>query len=353
MGFQSLKLSVWVLGLNLSFSTLAEPAKPENECEKAAVKVETSVLRKLRLRNSDFLVSYRDAIAPVVARHRAAVFWPSRFLNGTKIVSEDAVERLVRRVFHDLELQSEIRKLVDQLGGPEGTSPELWNLYFRSYDSIVGYSDGYMHSIRLAEQALPRSGLFVDYGAGTGNFSTAFMAASPKRRAFLIDVSSHGLSVAREKLSLVSPKSRFQTLESSVTTPNSALIGKVRGGVMNNVLYSLSPEMKVAALKRIFHDLKSGGSVSLIDPKPMTQTAEDLEAFLVEIGRSAARNGSPMTDYDVVLVTAINLFRLTARTPPFMSAEQLEQLARSVGFRVLERSDTYYGRTTYLKLQKP
>jgi ubiquinone/menaquinone biosynthesis C-methylase UbiE len=107
-------------------------------------------------------------------------------------------------------------------------------------------------------------------------------------------------------------------------------------------------------LKRIFAELKPGGRLVLNDPRDFIQNdLSKLKKFLNSVAKSAARNDSPMTEFDVAFIGAVNLQFLVGGKTKFLSTTELQALASQAGFQVEQTYDTYYGAATMLILRKP
>lgn len=251
------------------------------------------------------------------------------------------------------ELSQEIKSQLESLGGLQ--SPKLWDFYFKSYDKAVAYSDGYLKLFLMADSILPKSGRVADYGAGTGNGSTILESLSPARHLVLIDTSPDGLHTATKKLNLITgnDSSRFEShimdIKKDKLPPNS-----LDGAIMNNVLYTVANKTEV--LRSVYESLKPGAVLILNDPADIVkQNIMNLRKFMTDVALGAVYNNSPITEYELAMVGAINVQVLMSPKGIFQTPEALKALAEdpAVGFKIRGYYTGYYGATTYLVLQKP
>lgn len=283
----------------------------------------------------------------------ATVFWPSQVLEDKRVTSISEASRIIKSTLHDTKWQRELHALLTELGGVQ--SPRLWDLYFRSYDKAVVFSDGYLDLIGRANRLIPTSGTILDLGCGTGNFSSALLLGEPKRKVLALDTSAQGLKVSAKKLAAVS-RVRGGTFE--LRTMDIRTLGatqtSVQGVVMNNVLYTLSAKSRKSLLKQIFKVLDYGAPLFLNDPLPAVQEkTENVERLLTKLFADAILNGSPLTEFDVALIAFVNHQTLVGRTPTFLTSREMSDLALETGFQIVARDSAYYGVTTCLSLRKP
>lgn len=249
------------------------------------------------------------------------------------------------------QLNQDVAQRIQNLGGIQ--SPRLWDEYFRAYDKIVGFTQGFWDIALAANAILPTTGVIADLGSGTGNITTILAMREPNRMIRAYDFSLGGLSETRKKLQRLGPGAagRHATIEFDLTkgllAPNS-----LDGAVMNNVLYTLG-DHKAQVLRNIFQALKPGAPFVLSDVHATIQRDfEVLVAFLSAIIAKAVEAGSPVTEYDMVFSGAVNLQVLMSKNN-FLTSAQLEEMASQAGFRVEGSYKAYYGGATFLHLVKP
>lgn len=293
----------------------------------------------------DFL----DQIMPVVSPAR--VDWNSSVFTSAPITTW-ASAVLAVRTSREAEAIRELDAEVTRLGGTQ--SPALWNQYFKSYDKVVGYCDGYVALLEKANAILPGRGRILDIGAGTGNFSARLLSGAGRRQVTAVDRSATGLAVTKKKLSLFDAQAnKFRVQSGDVRYVIDGMQSCVDGAVLNNVLYTLHPVERLPFLKSVFRVLNPGASLYLCDPRLQLQGESDrLEGFLEKIASDAAKNRSPMNAFDIALVCHINRQVLCAENP-FLGTKALSELALQAGFSLVERQSVYYGTCTFLHLRRP
>lgn len=260
---------------------------------------------------------------------------------------------LVADAFNDARLHQDVTALTDHL--PE---EQLWDLYFQAYDKIVFFSKGYIDLTERAHQALPERGMIGDLGAGTGNFSCVMLWGSPRREVLAIDISGVGLDITRRKAEAIGVDERLHTHQRSLLELREVLCGQsveLDGAVLNNVLYRIPANERVSLLRDICALLTPGGRLVLSDPvRDMQQSPANAERVFVNVACDAVQSGSPMTEYDLVLVAAMNRIQLLEGSPDFLSLDELTGMVREVGCDVIGGPErTYYGGCTTLVLERP
>ena len=150
--------------------------------------------------------SFLGKISSVVSRNR--VDWKSAFFTADRVGSWGSAVLAVR-LSNQSGPQAELDAEISRLGGIQ--SPELWNQYFKSYDKVVGYCDGYVDLLEKANAVLPLRGRVLDIGAGTGNFSARLLSEAAHRQIIAVDRSLTGLQVAKKKMQIFDcAQTRFQ-----------------------------------------------------------------------------------------------------------------------------------------------
>ena len=290
-----------------------------------------------------------------VMRAHTVSWTPSAYLHLEDRPVTDPVRAatLVADAFNDARLQQDITALTDHL--PE---EQLWNLYFQAYDKIVCFSKGYVDLTERAHQALPERGIIGDLGAGTGNFSCVMLWRSPRREVLAIDISGVGLDITRQKAKALGVDERLHTHQQSLLELREVLCGQsveLDGAVLNNVLYRIPANERISLLRDICASLTPGGRLVLSDPvRDMQQSPANAHRVFADVTCDAVQSGSPMTEYDLALVAAMNRIQLLEGSPDFMSLDELTRMVREVGCDVIGGPErTYYGGCTTLVLERP
>lgn len=290
-------------------------------------------------------------ISPLISAQHTS--FRSDLIDSTKIIRDvKKAKDLVDLAFNNKAFEIEFATWVTKMGGIQ--SPELWNEYFLTYDQTVAFSNGYLDLIAFASRILPESGQIIDYGSGTGNFSTGMMALVPSRTLLALDFSSVGLERTGQKMSIINSGNQWSTQQVDlIKYATGKGNGTAVGAMMNNVLYTLPAKEKISVLKRIHSDLKDDGTFFLSDPKAGVQESmTELQSFITTVAIDAINNGSLMSEADLVLLAAINKKVLALGAPPFSTRQELVQIAKEAGFDWQHGSDGYYGQATTLGLRK-
>ena len=277
-------------------------------------------------------------------------------LSSNKVLTIDRAIELVDRVIFDPTLRSNMLVFLRRLGGIQ--SDDMWDAYLTAYDLVLNYDDGYRDLMNSARKSLPTEGLIHDYGAGTGNFSLFLLKQSKDLKVSLFDFSQVALSLAKKKLQEGDFAGRVSLHHEDlklVAPPSFGAKELADGAVLNNVLYTLPWKNKIHLLRRIFNDLKPGGTLFYSDPKMALQKSRStLIGFLKDIAQCAVANGSPVTEAQLALLTSIHHQILTATTLHFTPVESILDLAVSMGFEhVKTLKDSQHGQTEGLILRKP
>lgn len=276
--------------------------------------------------------------------------------------TEAEARDVLKAVSDDAELRAEMKGLLDGLGGLGSLRQraELWSMYLRLYDSVTPYSAGYQQLIRHFHERLPEKGQLADFGAGTGSISAGLVQLSPDRFLTLVDRSAEGLALAEPKMRRLgealgrAPRSFYVTRVADLALASAYEGLSLDGGVMNNVLYSISPDAQTEVLSRIHASLKPGAPFLLSEPDRDLLTGPDVLAEAVAlVALDAVRAGAPVTDYELALGAYINYEVIGGRMPPFLTSSALRARAEAVGFRVREATPgLYYGLLTVLWLER-
>jgi len=280
-------------------------------------------------------------------------WWPSQYLRARPLEGANRCIEIIEEMRKPgslilQELESNVGNLTAIL------NPEFWNQYFIAYDKLVAFNPPYRELLTLAADFLPRRGNILDLGSGTGNFSLALALHSPDRKFTLVDQSRTGLNLAGAKFRARNHDG-IETVERSLTAPES--FPKADGAVLNNVLYSIpAPEQKLALMKRIGDSLSSGGRLFLNDPLPTTADGAFYGQCFTHIALGAASQKSPMTEFDLAVLTAANL-QLTvsegkSHQSLFYGNAQMKELIAACGLRLVSDRPTYVGVTHAYFIQK-
>lgn len=285
-----------------------------------------------------------------------SIKWSSKVLRSEGAVSPQRVEEIVDQLMKkDSPLSLEVSDVFKKIQAEDAS--QIWNIYLKVYDKLMTFSDGYVEIFLRAHQHLVESGVIVDYGIGTGNGSAIISALGPKRQIIGIDGSQEGLEVTKRKFYALS-KSEMKTSQPELIfrdlREGKLKSESVAGALMSNVLYALPGADQLPMLKKVFSELKPGGRLVLNDPRDFIQDdLGKLRTFLVDVASSAAKNNSPMTEFDVAFIGAVNLQFLIGGKTKFLSSSELQSLALQAGFQVEKIYDTYYDAGTMLILRKP
>lgn len=225
--------------------------------------------------------------------------------------------------------------------------PAFWDSYFRAYDRLVSFCPAYRELLALAHGHLPLVGNILDLGAGTGNFSLALAGWAPARSFTLIDQSPGGLALGAAKFrALRGERGVPARVQRSLLAPEP--FPQADGAVMNNVLYSIPrvPD-KLALLARVRDALTRDAAFFLNDPLPTAgDPAHYRETFLHVVAGAVAQQ-SPMTEFDLAVLTAANVQLTRAEGAPdqstFLGPGEMEGLCGEAGFTLLATRPTYAG----------
>lgn len=346
--FARVSIHTCILSFGISSGIYAQASNPvgsTNLCKKyldtGGAPLESSNLSYQRIQ--PFLqILHRVAKAP-------AVNWPTPTIQPqARVVPARAQALMAQFKNPDSDIHKEMGAHIRDLGGADGEA--LWNKYLTAYDKIVGFTRGFWDLAFAMDEIMPKTGRLADFGAGTGNISTILSIASPERFIDVLDFSNQGLAIAKEKFPLI-PKYDSTRLhaERFDLTKDDYPANTYDGAVMNNVLYNLPSEQKLAVLKNILRSLKPGAPFVLSDIIQSSQ--EQLENFLSSTVVDALQAGSPVTEYDMVLMGKINTSVLLQGR--FLTLGQLKQLAQEAGFEVRGIFKSYYDVAGFLYLTKP
>jgi ubiquinone/menaquinone biosynthesis C-methylase UbiE len=280
---------------------------------------------------------------------RPDVKWPTNTIRPQDLLTIDRAYELGVQFEHpNSALNQEMGAHISDLGGIG--SPELWNKYFSAYDKVVGFARGFWELALATNEILPKSGKVADFGAGTGNLSTLLGLLQPERHIYALDFSETGLNLARRKFPLL-PGYNSSHFHAQIfdLLKDSYPQDEYDGAVMNNVLYTFSPENKLAVLRNILRSLKPGAPFVLSDI--VNSTFEERKNFLRNTLLESLQAGAPVTEYDMALMGKINMSVLLAGN--LLSLEELSSLAQQAGFEVHGIYKSYYDAAGFLYLTKP
>jgi len=304
----------------------------------------------------------------ILTEPSGGLWWASQTLRPERLVSHDRLNEIVDLLFDEnsalnAEVDAQLRLL------PPG-SAEFWDTYFKAYDRVIAWKDGYRMTALLADSYLAKTGLILDKGAGTGNHTNHLLELGPHRRIEGVDKSPDGIRRANAKAhALVSLLKSSGLIE--VATPHLS-VGDVRerplaprnaaGVFMNFVLFVLEPEEQLEVLKIIHADLQNPdphigpggpGYFILNEPGANTQNSrEKIRQFFVESFGSAIANNAPGSEFDYAFIVRLNLNFLMLSNHKFYTENRLRELAARAGFRVLHMQPSYHGLGVFTALEK-
>ena len=228
----------------------------------------------------------------------------------------------------------------------------LWDLYMRSYD-LLGFSDGYIELLFRASAALPDEGDVLDLGAGTGNFPAFFLHERPRLKATLIDKLGTGLELAKAKMEAFAyTPDRYRIIAGDITDETVYPKGPFSAVILNNVLYTLPREQKLAVLKHAMARVPSGTPVLI--GEPLVQGTAKTIAFFDANLVSAIEQGAPFTDHSVFAMLAVNAMILQAKVPRhFTNPEELIPLMTSLGLKLDHWDYSYFDGAAFYVSRTP
>jgi ubiquinone/menaquinone biosynthesis C-methylase UbiE len=251
-----------------------------------------------------------------------------------------------------------LAEMHDALGDlSKNLDPSFWDSYFRAYDLLVMRSGAYRELLDLAHGHLPLAGAILDLGAGTGNFSVSLAGSAPHRTFLLVDQSPTGLEIAGAKFRALTSHRDPRHTAFVRSLLDEAPLPAASGAVMNNVLYSIGAVAdKRAVLARIHAALTAGGAFFLNDPLPTTCEAAFFRETFLHVVAGALLDDSPMTEFDLAVLTAANLRLTKAEGKPdqssFLAPAEITALAEEVGFALEHAQPTYAGISQAFFLRK-
>lgn len=246
------------------------------------------------------------------------------------------------------------QEIIAQLGGLG--SSRLWNVYMRSYNLLFPYSDGYREIVEKSNARLPRSGVICDLGAGAGSFSTALLFESPARNIVAVDWSQSSLDIARRKLSILAREAmeqRFQIIRHDLNDIESLRMGNVDAFLISNVLFNIAPGPRLKVLRFVYEHLPMGGLLFLNEPNlQIAPSVEREREFHKLIVRSAFENGSLFTDLDIAIWSGVVRSAIVDKLSYALRPDEWVELVQSAGFKLVDRSESFYGRSLTLTFEK-
>lgn len=289
-------------------------------------------------------------LRPLLESRRA--HWSSRVLREGTPGSEAEVRQIVRQAMDDTDpLFAEVDDFL-RAGGVDDT--RLWDQYFRSYDNMLLYARDYQALASHADRVLPKNGLIIDAGAGTGNFTTTLAKGSSGRLMVAFEQSPGGVRTIGEKLArLFGEGHGHPVIRGDLRTAETIAQG-ADGAVVNNVLYTLGDDGE-RVLEMITRDLKPGGTLYLNDPLAEATSAANVQRFIGELAVDAWRAGAPLSAHDIAVIAAVNSGRLvrTSAGSRFRTIAELHELAGRLGLEVVEEGRAYLNTTYTMVLRKP
>ena len=306
---------------------------------------------------------YRNLISRLSVVKKYELDWRSSCLSSVR-ACKSRVESIVCDVFEDkTEVFRDAEAYICSTKHAVENNESFWNMYFFSYDKVFGGSSEYEELVKLCTEFLldgnahckEQNSSYLDAGGGTGNFSMEMLMLDEACKVFLIDMSSVGVNIARDKSSYIGKEAgaRFEANTGDLRNLEDFVMPRLLDGiVMNNVLYSLHEDQRQEVLDSMFSSLKSGGRMFLSDPLPIVD--ENVQKkFICSAVLSALEAGMYVTETDIALVAFMNR-RLMSRCPVFLSADSLKNMAKKSGFVVRRVEESrYYGFVTSLLLEKP
>lgn len=279
---------------------LTTPALRDNDAQKSTP-VDLELVGKGEVR------CFQGLLQPFAAQQHSSgqpLRWPSRLLRNRNC-SPVRVEAIIEAIFEDSRVQAEIENFQHSLGGRE--SPRLYERYLgATYDSVTLFSEDYCASMLYSVLSLPRSGMVLDVGCGTGNFILAALNYRSQTKMVGLDFSPAVIGQASNLLQRAKlPEDRYQLICADFLQTRGC--AKFDALLFHNFLVSLPNRTDVARALRIAHDhLKPGGTLTVVHPRPQAWSQQHLANAIAKVTVGAALNGSPMTEYDVALVAGLN-----------------------------------------------
>lgn len=294
------------------------------------------------------------------------VQWPSKFLRTGPLLRIDNAEarRRVQAIVAAIyDPDSPIGKELDAHLLREQAKSSRWlGDYFRSYE-LFYYSLPYLDVVRRIHERLPAQGTILDVGSGTGGLGQLLVVAAAGRNVSHVD-HQMALGISKERLAQLFPGEEGRVhfiphyVSPHVPIPTTR---QYEGAVMNHTLYAMPLVNKKAALKDIRAKLKPGGTLVVNEPlKERAGTEAQYRAWMTAVMELAFTNGSPHSEFDVAMVTAIASGRATKSLRgdaplerPLLTEAEHEALFRELGFIVESKEATYDGFSRLWTLRVP
>ena len=293
------------------------------------------------------------------------VFWKSQYLSSVPFnaLPKDKAKARAREIIAAIyEPKSAIGLELDREFASRQREGSAWlNDYYRSYE-IFYFSPRYIRLASAIHDNLPQVGAFVDLGSSTGGMSGILADSAPGRRMTLVD-HKRAMTLSRDRMGALFPgkEGRFTHVDLYLG-PKSELPGEEMydGAVINHALYPLGPNTKLAALRALQKRLKPGATLVINEPlKEVATLPGRHREWLTEVIEDAVTEGSPHTEFDIAVLTAMCSGRMTQITQlgsimlPMLTENEHDALFASVGWKTIKKETTYDGFSRMWVLKTP
>lgn len=294
------------------------------------------------------------------------VYWPSAYLNRrplNELPRAKAKERIRAIVAAIYESESAIGLELDRVYRERQARDRTWlNDYFRAYE-IFYFSPRYLDLAARIHEKLPTNGSILDLGSGTGGLSGILADAAPFRHMTLLD-HEFAMTIARERIAVLfsGQDGRFAHVPFYLGPRVADLPGQnlFDGAVINHALYPMGAHTKRAALNAVRKRLKPGTPLIINEPlREMAIQPGRHREWLTQILEGSIDGGSPHTEYDIAVITAMcsgrmtQLARVGSVMQPMLTELEHEELFAETGFRIVRKESTYDGFSRMWVLQTP
>jgi len=305
-------------------------------------------------RVASFCLPYLTSLARSL-KGEVPVRWPSAYLRGRPLwgLPPDAAKARVREIVEAVyDENSALGREMDAYFSKEMAEGSKWlEKYYRAYEMFY-FSPPYLDVVRRVNEHLPKTGAILDIGSGTGGLAQLLLMGSGQRHLSLLD-HEVAMRIAKERMEILFPgeAGRFDYHPHYLNPVRPVPVTrKHAGGIINHTLYAMQPKVKANALRGMRANMEPGSTLVVNEPlKETAGTPDGYQKWMTHVLEEAAANGSPHSDFDVAMITALASGRLTKAlrgSPlqrPLLTETEHEALFLEAGFEVVSKEPTYDG----------